>query len=214
MAIPRHDNDNYPATRDEARSLSAKYFFTGEPCSRGHISRRYVSTGNCATCQYEHRIRWREANPDKEAESRLISVRVWAARNPERKRELAKKSNAKPEVSANNVARAKRWTEKNPERATEIRLVADRNRRALKRGAEGYHTKADIASMLSRQKYKCAECGASVRLRKNRHVDHIKPLSRGGSNWPSNLQILCPPCNLHKGAKDPIEFAQTRGRLL
>lgn len=211
---PNHANDNFPSTREAARESSSIYFFTGEACARGHISRRYTSTGQCATCQYEHRISWREANPEKEAESRLKSVRAWAKRNPDRKRELARKSNAKPEVSANNVARAKRWALANPERAHEVRLVSDRNRKAALRGADGSHTVDDVAAILKRQKLKCAECSISIRSQEDRHVDHIMPLSKGGTNWPSNLQVLCATCNLRKAAKDPLDFAKERGRLV
>lgn len=46
------------------------------------------------------------------------------------------------------------------------------------------------------------------------HVDHIKALARGGSNWPSNLQLTCGPCNNRKRAIDPIEFARRNGRLI
>lgn len=41
-----------------------------------------------------------------------------------------------------------------------------------------------------------------------------KPLARGGTNQRTNLQLLCPPCNLSKSAKDPIDFMQSRGFLL
>lgn len=192
----------------------AKHYFTGAACRRGHVSKRYVSTGQCATCQYENRIKWREENPEKDAESRLQSVRDWVARNPERKKELARKSNAKPEVSANNIARAAKWKLLNPDRATELNRTHDRNRRARKREAEGHHTADDIVRLLERQNFKCSECRASIREKTNRHVDHIIPLSRGGSNWPSNLQMLCAKCNLHKAARDPFEFANLKGRLL
>ena len=47
----------------------------------------------------------------------------------------------------------------------------------------------------------CMECGKDVK-RDAYHVDHIKPLAAGGAEWDlSNLETLCPRCNLTKGAK-------------
>lgn len=207
-------NDNLPSSREDAKNAGLRHFFTGIPCHRGHVARRYVSTGQCTDCQRDHRREWAAANPEKERESRIASLRKWAADNPDLKREYARRSNAKPEVSANNVRRARRWQEANPEKAQDSRLVSDRNRRARRRGSSDTHTKEDVAEILRRQKFRCAECGASVRKTTERHVDHIMPLSRGGSNGKQNLQVLCPPCNLRKAAKHPIDFARERGRLL
>lgn len=100
------------------------------------------------------------------------------------------------------------WARNNPEA---VRADAHKRRAALQ-NAEGFHTAADIANILKLQKHRCAYCAAD--LRKGYHVDHIMPLILGGSNWPSNLQGLCPPCNLSKGPKDPLDFAKEKGRLL
>jgi 5-methylcytosine-specific restriction endonuclease McrA len=32
-------------------------------------------------------------------------------------------------------------------------------------------------------------------------VDHIRPVSRGGGNHRDNLQPMCAPCNMAKGAR-------------
>ena len=44
----------------------------------------------------------------------------------------------------------------------------------------------------------CGGCKVKFQLR-NLTVDHIKPLEKGGSDRPSNLQLLCGTCNSMKG---------------
>jgi len=63
------------------------------------------------------------------------------------------------------------------------------------------------------QGYRCAYCRADLR-KTTKHADHITPLSAGGSDDKSNIQMTCKSCNLSKGARDPIEYAQLQGRLL
>lgn len=62
------------------------------------------------------------------------------------------------------------------------------------------------------QRWRCAVCVTP--LRSGYHLDHVMPLARGGEHAPMNLQLLCPPCNVRKSAKDPIDFMQSRGFLL
>lgn len=98
----------------------------------------------------------------------------------------------------------------------ELCLAHKRNRRARISGSEGRHTAADIARIFEHQRGLCANCHAKLfKSGRNKfHTDHIIPIAIGGSNWPSNLQCLCPKCNLSKGAKDPIAWAQQNGRLI
>lgn len=46
----------------------------------------------------------------------------------------------------------------------------------------------------------CKKCGRSFPL-DILQVDHIKPVSKGGADQPSNLRLLCPTCNRKKGSK-------------
>ena len=54
-----------------------------------------------------------------------------------------------------------------------------------------------------RDNYTCQICGASTYDFPDLilHIDHIKPVSKGGLTEESNLQTLCAQCNLHKSNK-------------
>ncbi|MDR9052062.1 HNH endonuclease [Burkholderia multivorans] len=93
----------------------------------------------------------------------------------------------------------------------ELFLANNRRRKARLKSIGGVHSRRDITALLVKQKYRCAYCRVS--LRRKYHVDHVKPLKLGGSNDPTNLQVLCPRCNLRKGAKDPIQYANSIGLL-
>lgn len=51
--------------------------------------------------------------------------------------------------------------------------------------------------VFARDDYRCVHCGT----RENLSVDHIHPVSKGGTNNMDNLQTLCRSCNSRKGAK-------------
>ena len=51
----------------------------------------------------------------------------------------------------------------------------------------------------------CQLCGAAPKDTRL-HVDHIVPRSKGGTNDPSNLQVLCVSCNRGKSNRDSTDF--------
>lgn len=104
-----------------------------------------------------------------------------------------------------NRQRAKRWRSANPDRH---RLNA-RTRKARQQNAEGAYTIEDERLLYRTQKGLCWWCSKAVG--NDYHVDHRIALDKGGTNWPENLCISCPKCNLSKNNKMPWEF---NGRLL
>lgn len=51
--------------------------------------------------------------------------------------------------------------------------------------------------VFKRDKYKCCECGMG-KNETSLHIDHVIPVSRGGSDELDNLQTLCEACNFSK----------------
>ena len=52
--------------------------------------------------------------------------------------------------------------------------------------------------ILTRDNSTCQCCGAKASDGVQLHIDHIKPVSKGGTNILENLQTLCKDCNLGK----------------
>lgn len=74
-------------------------------------------------------------------------------------------------------------------------------RRARVLRAKGSHTLAEWQTILAAFDFKCAHCKtATAKLTK----DHVIPLSKGGSDFATNLQPLCRPCNSSKNNKMPF----------
>lgn len=130
------------------------------------------------------------------------------------------------ENRARYLANARRWRESHADqaraaardsyhrrkeaRSDELRIQWA-TKRAKRMSAPGSHTSRDIETQMRAQNERCYWCGRKLGAH---HVDHVIPLSRGGSDGPENLVISCPSCNMSKGAKLPHEFVSQRAQLV
>jgi 5-methylcytosine-specific restriction endonuclease McrA len=219
-------------SRQAAKDAGLTRYYTGIPCVHGHVSDRHVSSRTCSLCLARNKksyyLKNRQAEVAKvkayyRANREKIRARgnAYDKANPEKKKALfkawydrnrdawlAKKAADRKANPATFKARYKRWSEANPEHV----LANIRRREARKKAAVGHHTGAEIKNLFKQQGGRCAYC--RVALKRGYHADHIIPISRGGSNWISNIQLTCSDCNHRKWAKDPIEWAKQIGRLL
>lgn len=100
----------------------------------------------------------------------------WLRKHPEQAIRAAKYAKAHPELSR---ARQHRYSTR-------------------KAGAGGSYTQSELKALLELTGCLCAYCG----LRPYQHLDHIVPVSKGGSSNIKNLLPACGYCNRSKGDKD------------
>lgn len=198
--------------------------FTLRKNRHGNLYR--VST--CKGCRAESARAARKNNPDAvRAAARLCN----ANKTPEQKKRQAEyltewRSNNKDKISLYRPKEvvqkySKTWYEKhkdsikakvsgyrkkNPEKVRAL----NQSRRGLERS--GKLSPDIIEKLMATQKGLCVCC--RKKLGKDFHLDHIIPLSLGGTNTDKNMQLLKAKCNLQKNAKHPVDFMRERGFLL
>ena len=192
---------DHPKTRKEAVLARAKFYFTGEPCVRGHVALRKVK-GSCLECVKED---WtvdnerRKGKPKTEAaiaagrryyeKNREAVISRAAARPTEEKRRNRAEYKGKnvDVVRADTSVRKRRHREATPKWLTKIERLQMRD----------LYVQARKMTELTRERYV---------------VDHIVPL-RGadvcGLHVPWNLRVITQEENLVKSNKlvDPTPAA-------
>jgi 5-methylcytosine-specific restriction endonuclease McrA len=165
----------------------------------------------CKDC----RLAWRQSNPEKTSKS----YRKWRAENPERvaatsrayreahKERITRREKAYREANRERAAQTgkvwrdknksrrdevrRRWEENNPDRARAKVLIANHKRRT----DNGSFTAEEWNALCVKYENRCLCCGQAGILMT---VDHVVPISAGGSNSISNIQPLCRRCNSRK----------------
>jgi 5-methylcytosine-specific restriction endonuclease McrA len=212
-----------------------------KPCVKCGAVDRY-SDGACRPCKkarnaayfkkhqaeiYQSHRQWAEKNKDK---ANAYSAK-WAAANPEKVKAYSKSYYAKnrntllekQKTSATRKLYASAWRKNNREKCTQYtKLWQQKNRpkmvekwrrhKAKRRAISGTPSPRIIERLMQYQRGLCACCGE--KLANNFHLDHILPIALGGTSEDFNLQLLCAECNIKKGAKHPVEYMQSIGKLL
>jgi 5-methylcytosine-specific restriction endonuclease McrA len=204
----------YQANKEAVKARSKARYWADSAAAKAKSAAWYLANKEVHAASGKA---WKEANPDRvkalsekyrvERKAEISEAnKRWRARHLEECRQRGSTFHQKNKPALNEKSAA--WRRANPDKAS----AQYRRYRARKYSADGSHTSGDAKFLRAAQKDRCAYC--RVALKGRGHLDHIRPLSRGGSDWPSNLQWLCVPCNLSKFNRDSIEFAQSMGKLL
>lgn len=158
----------------------------------------------CKSCKALYQQRWYKKNQ----EHHLKVGQQWLAKNRERRREYLRKWQEDNEEHIRELNQRWRhenaelwreygrsWREENLERARELERVKSQARRARQISNGGSFTVEEWQALCEAVGGKCLCCGYVKPLT----IDHVIPLSLGGTNDISNIQPLCRTCNCRKG---------------
>jgi len=157
----------------------------------------------CRTCCIKDVREWQNENPEKERakvtkwyrEHRDFVIQRstdWVEKNRERSNRTKRQWAIKNRIILN---KKKRERERERRRKCPEKSIAIKHRyRAKKQENGGSFTAQEWNNLCARFDYICLACGEKNPLT----VDHVVPISKGGSSDISNIQPLCKSCNSSK----------------
>lgn len=203
--------------RKTAKASGLKWYFTGKPCSRGHVSERLVSNCCCKLCAlgrfkkfYQdnkermlNRTRdWRSSKGaalnEKRRENRAINClsfreksRALYAKDPERAKQQASSFRKRNPEKVREMQRS--WKSRNRAKATALQTLRDA---AKSKATPAWASKEAIEKIYAEAARITRETGIE------HQVDHIIPI-RGrdvvGLHVEYNLQVITAIENKRKG---------------
>lgn len=159
---------------------------------------------SCKACASAFRRQYYTENGDEiRAKARAQSHEHYVA-NREKERARAAERYRKDRESI--LRKNQEWRKRNPDKARAInRRTSPAKRKAIhyawvarKKANGGTFTDAEWVALCERYDNRCLCCGEQKPLT----ADHVIPLSKGGSNYITNIQPLCQSCNSSKGTKE------------
>ena len=182
------------------------------PITHGTVSGYKNHKCRCDACKAAKREDARLYNL-KNAEQNRARSRKWQLENPEKRKEQTARYREKHREKrrADSLARYYKQMEENPEKVRERRREWKRTEkgRAYQRVANYRRRSLPMSNevrdwWLSQRNAVCAYCWAAMAT----EIDHIIPISKGGTNDLDNLVPACRSCNASKNDRTLAEWLE------
>jgi hypothetical protein len=210
-------------SRKDAIQKGLSKYYTGRPCSQGHVVERYTA-GACVQCVSERKAELYQQNREKILAYMKVQGAIYRKNNPEKRAENSRKWKERNRTKVKELSRVR--YAKNPEHRRAISRASYARRRDLEaqrmrmyrqtnKGIINFHTGKRKAARLQRtpawltlddlwlieQFYETA-AERTKATGVQWHVDHKIPLQGktvSGLHVPKNLQVILGVENSRKG---------------
>lgn len=217
----QHRREYYRKHREQSIEYSKRYYKENREKVRRYAKKRYEENKE----DIKRKVREYGETHKKEC---LERANRWRKNNPEKrkaicKRYYIKKKKEDPEYFNRqrkrgyylNVEESRKklreYRRKNPIKTRYWKY--NRRARCNFSGVDKEHMTEEfrkgVLKKLKEQNYRCIYCGKDIR--NNYSIDHIIPLSKGGTNEIENIDLVCKSCNTRKGTRSKEEFSLLLG---
>lgn len=182
----------------------------------------YEGAARCKPCVKAATRKWRQENPDRqraadkaryEQDSEKIKARIYSyrAENPEKVQRSRKQHYERHGEKVREKSR-QRYRDDPAKARSEVRkryenepgpwIDAYARQRLL--SPELFIASVRKREIYARDEGRCGICGTELTY-EEATIDHVHPLSKGGTHGPDNVQIACDACN--KSKRDKLDHA-------
>ena len=179
-------------SKEAAKELNQKWYYTGTICKNGHLDKRYTNTGICYACKREINKRNIKNNPEtakiinsrayeKHKDKHLNYSRKWSSENREKSNAIKKKWKALHREQ--HLEQSRKYQKE--QRKDPFKRISKNLSKAIwqslkgNKGGKNWLTFVEftIEELITHLESKFKEGMTWENYGKYWHVDHIKPLS-------------------------------------
>ena len=165
-------------------------FYEGRACTNCNSTLRYTSNRGCVNCQLYSGRKWNKSSEGhviQKIRRKSPEYKIYHKKYMENYQPIyVKTPNGKTAIQKYNKSIKRKLA----------RPVYQQKNRAKRLQAEGSYTVQEWLALKEQYGNICLRCKKhESELDHSLQQDHVIPISKGGTNWITNIQPLCKPCN-------------------